>query len=373
MTLLQHPWLIWGASLVAVVAMVTVAHLIVFAIAARATGRTDSVIDEALVRRGRRPTLWVVWLLVVLALLPKMPTDAATLDAVRRVVSVLLTGAIGWLAIALTGVIEDYVEARFDITQADNLTARQMHTRIRVLRRVAVAVIAVITVCLMLMSFPAVRQIGVSLFASAGIAGLVIGMAARPALSNLIAGLQIALTDPVRIDDVVIVEGEWGWIEEITSTYVVVRIWDLRRLIVPLSYFIENPFQNWTRRSADILGTVFLYADYRVPVAEVRQAFFDIVATSDLWDGKVKVFQVTNAGAESVELRALMSAGSAGQAWDLRCFVREELLAWLQANHPDSLPRMRVELERDVESDRHPGRPQGKPGSTADGSNVVDR
>ena len=356
--------LAWGLGLVAALLVVWVVHAIVFAIAARATRRTKMVFDEALVRRGRRATLAVVWLLAILALLPGLPTDASTLEAVRRVVSVLLTGAVGWLAIALTGAVEDYVQARFDISQADNLAARQAHTRTRVLRRAAVAAIGVITVCLMLMSFPSARQIGVSLFASAGIAGLVIGMAARPALSNLIAGIQIALTDPVRIDDVVIVEGEWGWIEEITSTYVVVRIWDLRRLVVPLSYFIEHPFQNWTRRSADILGTVFLYADYRVPVAEVRQAFFDIVEKSELWDGKVKTFQVTNAGPQSVELRALMSARGSGQAWDLRCHVREELLAWLQANHPDSLPRMRVELEAD--KDRHPGRPQGEPVSAAD-------
>jgi small-conductance mechanosensitive channel len=247
--------------------------------------------------------------------------------------------------------VEDFVEARYDISQADNLTARQVRTRTRILRRVAVAAIVIVTVCLMLMSFPAVRQIGVSLFASAGVAGLVIGLAARPVLSNLIAGIQLALTDPMRIDDVVIVEGEWGWIEEITSTYVVVRVWDLRRLVVPLTYFIEKPFQNWTRRSADILGSVFIYADYTVPVGQVRNKLFEILDGHELWDGKVKTLQVTNTTERTVELRALVSATSSGRAWDLRCDVREKLLAWLQAEHPDCLPRARVELSREAPAD----------------------
>jgi small-conductance mechanosensitive channel len=185
----------------------------------------------------------------------------------------------------------------------------------------------------------------VTLFASAGLAGLVAGMAARPALSNLIAGIQLALTTPINLDDVVIVEGEWGWIEEISATYVVVRIWDLRRLVVPLSYFIENPFQNWTRKTADILGTVMIYADYTAPVVALRIELHRILKATPMWDGKVWNLQVTNATDTVVELRALMSASSSGTAWDLRCHVREKLLEFLQREYPECLPKVRAELD----------------------------
>jgi small-conductance mechanosensitive channel len=257
-----------------------------------------------------------------------------------------LTATVGWLAVAFTGVIQDVVSAKHDITQADNLAARQIHTRVRVLRRLLVAAIVTVTACLILMSIPSIRQIGITLFASAGIAGLVAGMAARPALSNLIAGVQLALTEPIRLDDVVIVEGEWGWIEEIRPTYVVVRIWDLRRLVVPLSYFIEHPFQNWTRRTADILGTVFVYVDYTVPVDEVREQLHRILKSSDLWDKKVWGLQVTKSSEQTLELRGLMSAPDSGKAWDLRCHVREELVKYLQREYPHSLPTVRAEIRQ---------------------------
>ena len=202
------------------------------------------------------------------------------------------------------------------------------------------------------MTFPSLRAVGFSLFASAGAAGLIVGLAARPTLSNLIAGLQIALTDPIRIDDVVIVEGEWGWIEEINTTYVVIRIWDLRRLVVPLTHFIEKPFENWTRRSADILGTVFFYADYTVPVDEIRAALRRIVEASELWDGEVCGLQVTNATERTVELRALVSAATSPAAWDLRCIVRERMIEYLKRQYPESLPRVRAEF---LTSDQNPG------------------
>jgi small-conductance mechanosensitive channel len=189
-----------------------------------------------------------------------------------------------------------------------------------------------------------VRQYGVSLFASAGVAGLVAGLAARPVLSNLFAGVQLAMTQPIRIDDVVIVENEWGIVEEITSTYVVVRIWDLRRLIVPLTYFIEKPFQNWTRESSALLGSAFLYVDYRAPVEIIRNKLSEIVKSSKNWDGKVVNLQVTDAKENTVELRCLMSANSAGQAFNLRCEVREQLIDFLQKHHPEALPRQRSEV-----------------------------
>jgi small-conductance mechanosensitive channel len=244
-------------------------------------------------------------------------------------------------------VINDVVAARYDVTAADNLLAREITTRVVMMQRILAASIVVITVCLILMSIPSIRQIGVTLFASAGIAGIVAGLAARPALTNLIAGIQLALTQPIRIDDVVIVEGEWGWIEEIRVTFVVVRIWDLRRLVVPLSYFIEKPFQNWTRTKADILGTVFLYVDYAVPVQRVRDELHRILKKNDLWDGQVWGLQVTNATESAIELRALMGARNSGDAWDLRCHVREQLIEFLHREYPESLPRVRAELQEE--------------------------
>jgi small-conductance mechanosensitive channel len=197
----------------------------------------------------------------------------------------------------------------------------------------------------MLMVFESVRQFGTSILASAGIAGIIIGFAAQRSISTLLAGFQIALTQPIRIDDVVIVENEWGRVEDISLTYVTVRIWDLRRLILPISYFIERPFQNWTRTSADILGTVFLHVDYTVPLQPLRDELDRILAASPLWDGKVKVLQVTDAKPQTLELRALASAADASAAWDLRCEIREKLIAFLQTHYPASLPRVRAELQ----------------------------
>ena len=204
-----------------------------------------------------------------------------------------------------------------------------------------------LTICFVLMSFSQVRQIGVSLLASAGVLGIVIGFAAQKTLGNLIAGIQIAIAQPIRLDDVVIVEDEWGWIEEITLTFVVIRIWDLRRLVVPIAYFLEKPFQSWTRTSADLLGTVFIYTDYTVPVKEVRSELTRILENSPKWDKKVNGLQVTNVTEKTVELRALMSAADSLTAWDLRCEVREKLLEFLQQRFPECLPRMRIEMNKE--------------------------
>jgi hypothetical protein len=257
--------------------------------------------------------------------------------------------------VLLADIFGDAVYAKHRVDVSDNLTARRVRTQIQVLRRIFVVVVVIVTTAVMLMTFPAIHQLGTSLLASAGLAGLIVGMAMKPTLSSLVAGLQIALTEPIRIDDVVIVQGEFGWIEEIETTYVVVRTWDLRRLVVPLSYFIENPFQNWTRRTADLLGTVFIYVDYSVPVEEIRQELHRILETSRMWDGKVWGLQVTNASEQTVELRALMSASDAPKAWDLRCYVRESLIKFLQQRYPDSLPKMRAEIHGVPVGNHRPG------------------
>lgn len=255
-----------------------------------------------------------------------------------------LIGSCGWLVIGIARTSRSWLLKRYDIGVEDNLQNRRVQTQVRVIENLVIAVIVLATIAFMLMTFEAVRQIGTGIIASAGVAGIVLGFAAQKTLGNFIAGLQIAITQPIRIDDVVIVENEWGWIEEITLTYVVVRIWDLRRLVVPISYFVEKPFQNWTRVSADILGSVYIYADYTVPVKELRKELTRILQASTYWDKKVDVLQVTGANERTIEIRALMSAATSPEAWNLRCEVRERLLEYLQKNHTPALPRTRIEL-----------------------------
>lgn len=335
---------VWGVLL----------HWGAFFVLRRIAARTENEVDDLLVARYRKPAMLILPLLMISAALPGLDISSDASAVLGRIVTVGLIAGLGWLVIAGLNVGAGLITARYDLTQADNLAARRIHTQVNVIRRVCIVVVVFLAGAGMLMTFPSLRNVGISLFASAGVAGLVVGLAARPTLSNLIAGLQIALTDPIRLDDVVIVEGEWGRVEEITTTYVVVRVWDMRRLIVPLTHFIEKPFQNWTRQTAEILGTVYLHADYTVPVEEVRQELHRVLASTALWDGKVWGLVVTNATDRTVELRALMSAPDSSSAWDLRCLVRERLIAFLQERYPGSLPRTRA----DVSGGNGPGDPR---------------
>jgi len=337
-------WLWSAAGLFGAVLAGLAVHRMIFALARRVVRRTSSVLDNSLIRHSEGPMRLILPLLGILTALPFLPITVFALNVTRHALALGLIAAVAWLAIVMIDVFDDLVAHRYTITVADNLAARRIQTQVQVLRHIAAVVIIVITVAIMLMTFPSIRHVGESLFASAGLAALVAGLAARTTLTNLLAGFQIAITQPIRLEDVVIVEGEWGWIEEITTTYVVVRIWDLRRLVVPLSYFIEKPFQNWTRRTANILGTVFLYTDYTVPVEEVRQELQRILKDSGMWDGKVWGLQVTNCSEHTMELRALMSATDGSSAWDLRCLVRERLVQFLQEHYPASLPKVRAEI-----------------------------
>lgn len=323
-------------------------HYFLFRVAKRLAARTKGGFDDSMVRHSERPAKYIFPLALLLATLPATTLPAQAVELLRELLVLGLIAALAWWVIGLTSVVEDLIAEKYQINVADNLLARQVQTQVRVLRKIAVTVVIVFAFAAMLMTFPRIRQVGTSIFASAGLAGLIVGLAARSTLSNLIAGLQVALTQPIRIDDVVIVEGEYGWVEEINTTYVVVRIWDLRRLVVPLSYFIEKPFQNWTRVTADLLGTVFVYVDYAVPVEEVRRELLVILRSTPLWDGKVWNLQVTNASEKTVELRALLSAADSSKAWDLRCLVRERLLRFLQEKYPESLPRVRAEIRSGV-------------------------
>ena len=262
-----------------------------------------------------------------------------------NILNVAFIALLGWTAMAAVEIGSQVYLRQFKLDAEDNLLARKHVTQVGILKRAADILIVVMTVATAMMSFEQVRQYGVSLFASAGVAGLAIGLAARPLLSNLIAGVQIAMAQPIRLDDVVFLEGEYGTIEEITTTYVVIKLWDWRRMVVPLSYFIEKPFQNWTRETSALIGSVFLYVDYTVPVEKLREKLMEIARASPLWDGRVVVLQVSDATKDNtVELRALLSARSAPAAWDLRCEVREKLIAYLQEEYPEALPRTRQEI-----------------------------
>ena len=330
----------------AVVCAALVLHYVLMRALAILVRRSTSAADDLLLKHLRGPTRWVIVVLAVRMAAEPFGLPVALEEFVKHIFSIVLIALVAWLLIRIAHVLSDIVLLRFTVDTRDNLVARKVHTQVNVLRRIAIAAIITVTVAAVLMTFPRVRQLGTAILASAGIAGIVLGLAAQKTLGNLIAGLQIAFTQPMRIDDVVIVEGEWGRIEEITLMYVVVRIWDLRRLVVPITYFIEHPFQNWTRVTADILGTVFLYVDYTVPVAAVRAELTRILESTDLWDRKVNVLQVTNTSERTIELRALMSAADAGTAWNLRCHVREKLVEFIQDNYPDALPRLRAEFEQ---------------------------
>lgn len=251
--------------------------------------------------------------------------------------------SITWFLIVMLRVIKNRILRRYNMDIPDNLKARKVYTQFLVLENIAIFLIIIMAMGVALMSFESIRSLGLSLLGSAGIAGIIVGFAAQKTLATLMAGIQIAITQPIRLKDVVIVEGEWGEIEEITLTYVVVRIWDKRRLIIPSIYFIENPFQNWSRHTADILGTVFLYLDYKVPIQEIRKEQSRILQCTDLWDGKVDVVQVTETTERTIEVRLLVSAKNSGEAFDLRALLREKMIIFLQNHYPDSLPKYRID------------------------------
>jgi small-conductance mechanosensitive channel len=340
--------LYWAYGLAMVVAvfwlLARVGRLIeafLLSLSARIEGTWDDVVLP-LAGRAARHLLPLLALIMAAPALAAMPELASIL---RQAASLLLIGVVAYLLFQFVEAASTMVLRQHRLDAADNLQARAVHTQVIVLKRLAMTLIAIFTLASMLMVFESVRQFGASILASAGVAGIILGFAAQRSIAMLLAGFQIALTQPIRVDDVVIVENEWGRIEEITLTYVVVRVWDLRRLVVPITHFIEQPFQNWTRVSADILGTVFLHVDYTVPVDALRAELSRILRASAFWDGNVDVLQVTGATEHTLEVRALASAADASLAWDLRCEIREKLVDFLQRNYPASLPRMRALVE----------------------------
>jgi small-conductance mechanosensitive channel len=345
---LTQNWQAWAlglGTLVVAVLAAWVVHAFLFFLLKRMTKRTKTDADDTLVIGLRKPCLLAFPLLGIQLVLPQIGLPQEALGFLRHMNGIALIASVMWILMALIRAVEQIILSHYRLDVSDNRHARHLHTQFRIMRRTLITVVIIIGSAAILMTFPTVRQLGTSLLASAGIAGLVLGLAARPTIENLVAGMQLAFTKPVTIDDVVVIQGEWGRIEEITATYVVVRIWDQRRLVVPFSWILQQPFQNWTRTTADILGTIYLHADYTVPVDELRAELERILKESPKWDGRVCGLVVTDAKAETLELRALVSAADSGSAWDLRCDVREKLIAFLQREYPHCLPRVRAELK----------------------------
>src|SRR5580693_9282940 len=337
-------WLISGAILAGAVSLTLVAHSALFFVVERILAREDPGTGTLLTRRAKKSTRVIFPLLALVLAMPLVPIPADLKSILQHALGLGVIASIGWTAVILTELAGNIIFARYSMDSPDNLSARRIRTQTQVLQRIVTLTVTTVTASIMLMTFPAVRHVGVSLLASAGLAGLIVGMAARSTLSNLIAGVQVALTQPIRIEDAIVLEGEWGWIEEINTTYIVVRLWDLRRLVVPLSYFIEKPFQNWTRTTANLLGTVMIYTDYSVPVQELRKELHRILESTDLWDKRTWALQVTDATESTIQIRALMSARNGPTAFDLRCYVREGLMQFLQDKYPLALPKHRQEL-----------------------------
>ncbi|QDA58823.1 mechanosensitive ion channel family protein [Hymenobacter jejuensis] len=309
------------------------------------TRREGYLLTQSITRHLSRPSSYFIPVLVLSFALPLAPLAPKPFEVMRRVVEASLTITFAWCLVKVVNVIEDLITHHYQIESGDNLRVRKLFTQLQFVRKLAVSLIIFIAAALVLMSFATVRKIGTGLLTSAGIASVIIGFAAQRSISNLLAGFQLAFTQPIRIDDVLVVEGEWGRVEEITFTYVVLRIWDQRRLVLPLNYFIEKPFQNWTRTSSQLLGTVFLYTDYTIPVEAVRDELQLIVRASTLWDQRTCVLQVTDSKEHTLELRALVSAGNSSEAFDLRCEVREKLVAFVQQKYPECLPKTRAVVE----------------------------
>lgn len=289
----------------------------------------------------------VLCLLALAGALQAAPSDLPMIDTIQQVTTLLLVLAVTWAAVRLTSAIGEVIVALNPVLEGQWKRARKVETQTRFLVRALNILIVIIGLGAALMTFESVQHMGASLLASAGVGGLILGFAARPVLSNLLAGMQIALTQPFRIDDVLHVQGEWCWVEEVTATYVVLRVWDLRRLVVPLQWFIENPFQNWSRNTSELLGAVFIWVDYTMPVEPLRQEFTRLLNESGLWDGELSSVQVTDSSDQAIQVRFLMSAANSSKNWDLRCAIREGLVTFIQEHYPAQLPRLRARMVED--------------------------
>lgn len=348
--LAEHPnWLKSSieviAAILAATAIALAVHWLVFRVLRAFVAGSESESDNIVVTHLARPTRFGMIALALVLFAREMPLLEETWD---KIAGFVMPALVGWIVLAIVHALAKAMSLKADISVADNLSARRRHTRLAMFNRIATFIVIFVTVGLMLLSIPGVRDIGVTLVASAGLAGLAVGAAAQPALKSLIAGVQMALTEPINIDDVVIIGGEWGWIEEIRTTYVVVKVWDERRLVVPTSKFLDEIFQNWTKTTAQLLGYVMLYVDPASRMGPIREEFERQVKANPRWDGRVQILQVTETTPDALEVRLLMSAKDSPTLFDLRCDIREGMTDWIAENMPQAIVRRRYVLEEQV-------------------------
>lgn len=352
----------WSVSLTIFAAAILAGALVqrgLYRLLTRATA-SRGLLWRSIVARTRQPSRLAIFALALIVAASISPLTYGQEALVRHIFVVSLIVLVAWIIHSALHIWITLYLRRFKLDAEDNLLARKHVTQARILQRVANVLIIFVALAWVMMTFEPIRQYGVSLLASAGAAGLVVGLALQPVLRNLFAGIQLAITQPIRVDDALLVEGEWGRVEEISSTYVVLKIWDWRRLILPLSYFIENPFQNWTRETASLIGSVTIFLDFTIPVQAIRQKVEEIAEASPLWDRQVVNVAVVDFREQVMEIRILVSASNSGKTFDLRCEVREKLIAFIQETYPDTLPRTRAAIDMQ-------GRGNGKAGNSPQG------
>ena len=342
---LIQPWL-WNLIIIgsALIIGIVIKTIITLLLRFSKNAEDYSLYRSILLHVGR-PMNHFVPLLVLNLMFPLMVLDKMASNVLGHTFDICLDISFSILLISSIKVFEDFIYHTYDLNKPDNLKERKIRTQLDFIRKIIVALIVFMAIAVILLSFDNVRKIGTGLLTGVGISSVIVGLAAQKSLSNFLAGFQIAFTQPIRIDDVLVVEGEWGRVEDITFTYVVIKIWDERRLILPINYFIEKPFQNWTRISSEIYGTVFLYLDYSVPVDVLRTEFTRLLSLSDLWDTRQNSVQVTNTTDKTVEIRFLLSSDNSSNVFDLRCYIRENLIKFVQDNYPNSLPHNRVNID----------------------------
>lgn len=309
---------------------------------------TQNAIDDKMVKLFKFPALILAYWIVIKIFTHFFVSDHIITGYLNHFSMLLLVAVIAWLAVQSVQAIAYYLQSKLDVTVSDNLRARKSLTQINVFKTIANTIIIIFAIAAALMTFKQARAVGISLLTSAGIAGIIVGLAAQKSIGMILAGIQLAITQPIRLDDVVIVENEWGHIEEITLTYVVVKIWDERRLVLPVTYFLETPFQNWTRTNADILGTLFIYVDFSFPIDELRNELNNLIKNNPNWDKRVANIQVTNQTERSKELRVLVSSSDSSKNWDLKVTLREQLLDFIQKNHPESFAKIRLKQDKNL-------------------------
>jgi len=345
-----NPLLVFAVVFLAAVIFGIIVRFVFFKTINHYTNTSDEAFVHSLSKRFSNSIFLFIPLgILKIFLNTYFPEDYPVFD---KIIGILIVISLSIVISKVIYVIQDVLFEQYDISDVDNVKARKAVTQITFLRKIGIVIIALISLGVILLSFESVRKYGATLLTSAGVAGIIIGFAAQKTLANLLAGIQIAFTQPIKIDDAVVVEGEWGWVEEINLTYAVVRIWDKRRLVLPITYFTETPFQNWTRSKAQILGSVFIYLDYTAPLAPLRTHFDKLLKETPLWDGEAKAFQVTDTTERTMKIRLLMTARNSPEAFDLRCFIREGLIDYIQKEFPDSLPKTRAVLNDPIENSR---------------------